>query len=120
MKVIDITLPDFAFLDSANNPTLDQRNVILHVRSASVVEIFERENCLIKDGVLGKKFTYTNILGGKEEMIAVLHYSATLDAELEAEKIKKEVVLPTIQWYCDYCHWEDRNVIDNEDLTEYL
>ena len=38
MKVIDITLPDFAFLDGANDPTLDQRNVILHVRSASVAK----------------------------------------------------------------------------------
>ncbi|MCD8176727.1 MAG: hypothetical protein LUE98_04605 [Tannerellaceae bacterium] len=50
MKMIDLTLPEWLFLDGNTHEgrTLGNRTVILHVRSATVIEIFDRENEVFK------------------------------------------------------------------------
>lgn len=115
-KLTQLTLPAFAFVECSGHEEnlLEGRTVILHVRSASIVEIFERSNVSLNDDVLRLKFTYTNRFGIKEELVSALHYTATLDPLLEAELIKNEILIPAAQWYCDYCEWEDKNIYGTE------
>jgi len=111
----ELTLPEFAFVEGSEhekNNTLSGRTVILHVRSASVIEIFERSDAFINEDVLTYKFSYTNKFGVKEQMTAALHYCATLDKEKDRELIKSSIMRPAAQWYCDYCTWEDNNICD--------
>lgn len=111
-KLTQLTLPAFAFVESSGHEEnmLEGRTVIIHVRSASIVEIFDRKNVSLNDGVLRQKFTYTNRFGIKEPLVVALHYTSTLDPILDAEMIKKEILIPAAQWYCDYCSWEDENI----------
>lgn len=116
-KMIDLTLPAFAFVEGSShekNNELDGRNVILHIRSASVIEILDRDSLIgVKEGVLTYKFCYTNFVGVKEEMIALLHYCTTLDMIANAELIKNEIMKPAAKWYCEYCKWEDNNILED-------
>lgn len=108
--ITELTLPEFAFVDGSchENPNiLDGRIVILHVRSASVVEILERDKALLNDNALTFKFGYINKYGIKERLIAVLHYSATLDKDDDKDEIIDKVMRKAAMWYCDYCLWQD-------------
>lgn len=108
------TLPEFAFIEGSwhekDGDPLQGRIVILHVRSAAVIEIFDREDVVLNDNVLTYKFSYTNNFGIKEPMVAALHYCATLDVKADSAFIKEEIMKPAAQWYCDYCGWEDKNI----------
>lgn len=113
MNIKDLTLPEFAFVEGswhekAGDP-LEGRIVILHIRSASVIEIFDREDVVLNDDVLTYRFSYTNSHGIKEPMVAALHYCATLDSKADRALIKEEIMKPAAQWYCNYCTWEDKN-----------
>lgn len=57
-KKIELTLPAFAFLEDSGHDgnTLEGRNVIMHIRSASVVEILERDKCGLKEGGSEEEF----------------------------------------------------------------
>lgn len=112
-RISELTLPEWAFLDAhdGNTDHLDGRTVILHIRTSSVIEIFDRENVVLNEGVLSYKFSYTNKLGVKEPMLAVLHYCTTLDND--SEMIKNEVLKPCSMWYCEYCTREDNNITNN-------
>lgn len=109
---VELNLPEFAFLEGSGHEhdVLEGRNVIMHVRSASVIEMLERGKCCLKEGVVKTNFTYTNRYGIEEKMVAVLHFCATLDAVIDAEMIKEEVLKPAARWYCDYCDWEDKMI----------
>lgn len=113
MKIVDLTLPAFAFLDAhtSGKDELEERNVILHIRSASVIEIFDREDVALNEDVLTYRFSYTNSLGVKEPMVAALHYCATLDKDNDRDLIKEKIMKPAAMWYCDYCAWEDNNIL---------
>lgn len=115
MKIVDLTLPAFAFLDAhiSDKDELEGRSVILHIRSASVIEIFDREDVVLNEDTLTYKFSYTSCLGVKEPMIAVLHFCATLDRNTDRDMIKEEIMKPTAMWYCEYCAWEDNNIIND-------
>lgn len=114
-KLVNLTLPAFAFVEGSGHEenVLEGRNVILHTRSASVVEIFERDETFFNEGVLTYNFSYTNSLGIKEKLVAALHYSATLDKVTDREMLTNEVLKPAAKWFCDYCTWEDSNIIEN-------
>ena len=115
-KVINATLPEFAFVDSSGHDgdALKGRNVIFHIRSASVVEIFEEDSFFPCKDVITFRFKNTNALGGEEYYIAVLHYTATLDIAIDKKEIIDRIMIPAAKWFCDYCDWEDQNVIENE------
>lgn len=109
-KLIQLNLPEFAFVEGSwhDGDQLQGRNVILHVRSASVVEVLPKENYLGGvDGVLRYDFTHLNTYGIAEDMVMLLHYSATLDKVTEKHLIIDEVMRPAAKWYSDYCDWED-------------
>lgn len=116
MSAANLTLPEFAFVEGSwhevGGDPLQGRTVILHVRSASVIEILERDNVVLNDDVLTLKFYYENRFDVKEHMVAVLHYCATLDAKADRVMIKEEIMKPAARWYCDYCTWEDNNICD--------
>lgn len=112
-KLIKLSLPDFAFVSGSEHEKdniLDERIIILHVRSASVIEILDKETSFLCEGVLAYNFSYSNRCGVKESLIAVLHYCATLDKDADQVMIINEIMKPAAQWYCNYCMWEDDNV----------
>lgn len=118
-RVINVTLPEFAFVESSGHDgdILSNRNVILHVRSASIIEIFEEENFFPREGVITLRFFNVNQLGVKEYYIAALHYCATLDDKNDRQAILERIVTPAAQWFCAYCDWEDSNIIQENIST---
>lgn len=115
MKKVNITLPQFAFLDTHVSDTGDElegRNVILHIPSMSIIEIFDREDVILKDNVLTHKFGYINSYNIKEPMIAALHVCTTLSPQEDADAIKANIMIPACQWFCRYQEWEDKNMED--------
>ena len=114
MKSVKLTLPSWAFLD-AHDGSIDHlsgRTVILHIRSSSVIEIFNENDVALNEDILSCRFYYINKLGVRENMVAALHYCTTLDKDLDRKLIKNEILKPCAIWYCDYCTREDDNIIE--------
>jgi hypothetical protein len=113
-KRIELNLPEWAFLDCNTHlgNELGNRTVILHVRSASVIEIFDidREVLYLDKGAVS--FAFKNYAG--ESLIAVLHYCTTLDKDTDRGMIVEQVLIPCAEFYADYTEWEDRNMIESE------
>jgi hypothetical protein len=112
----EYNLPEWAFLDANSHlgNALGERTVILHTRSASVIEIIDRDNDNFTPApdVLKFNFKYTSSLG-EERLSAILHYCATLDKDDDRKYIRKEILRPCAMWYCDYCAWEDDNILND-------
>lgn len=103
-KAVNLTLPTFAWL---TDDELDGRDVLLHVRSASVLEFFDANNvvCLRPD-VIQKRFVYRNRYGVDEPVIVAVHYAPLLD---DFELIMDEVVEPAIAYYKADCDKMDED-----------
>ena len=117
----DLTLPEFAFVEGSwhEKPNvLKRRNVILHVRSASVLEVFERDKVLLLENALTYSFGYVNKYGIKEKMVIALHYSATLDKDADRQALIEKVLKPAAMWYCDYCTWEDGRKMNSDNVKK--
>lgn len=114
-RITNLTLPEWAFLDAHDGKIdhLKGRTVILHIRSASVIEIFNREDVVLNEEVLSYKFGYTNFAGVKERMTAILHYCTTLNKDIDQLMIIDEILKPCAMWYCEYCAREDKNIMEN-------
>ena len=117
-KIIDVALPEWVWLNGGEHERggdpLAGRDVIYHVRSASVIEFFE-DGCFVPNGnVLSHTFSYKSFDSEVEHYIAVLHYSAACDDG----DVLHEILSAAAKWYCDYLSWEDNNII-NEDLAGY-
>lgn len=111
-EIKNLNLPEWVWLNGGEHEDkgdpLKGRSLIMHTRSASVMEILERDLCVIKEDFRQIPFEYTGIVGGIEEMVCVLHYSATLDdwgTEIE------DIMRKSIEWYKRYCSWEDKNIL---------
>lgn len=120
-KLVNLSLPEFAFVEGSEHEKkniLTERKVILHVRSASVIEIFDVDSVFLIEGTLTYNFSYTNSFGIKEPMIAALHYCATLNKDADRNMIIKEIMQPAAEWYCNYCTWEDENIVRNGGLHD--
>lgn len=112
MSLNELKLPAFAFVEGyMPDDELQGRIVILHTRSASVIEIFDRNNAFLLEGVLTYRFSYVNRFGVKEPMVAALRYCTTLDKDADFDMIIKEIMKPAAEWYCGYCTWEDENIV---------
>ena len=115
-KLIQLTLPEFAFVEGSwhepGGDPLEGRTVILHVRSATVIEVMPIENFLGgESNVISYRFTHFNENSLiSEDCMMLLHYSATLDKDLDRDMIINEVMRPAATWYSDYCDWEDKNI----------
>ena len=112
-RLVQLDLPAFAFVEGSwheeGGDPLKCRTVILHVRSASVIEVLPRESFLGGEpNVLRYNFTYFNertFVG--EDYVMLLHYSTTLDKDVDRQMIIDNVMKPASKWFCDYCDWED-------------
>lgn len=112
-RLIELTLPAFAFVEGSghdNGNVTAGRNIILHTRSASVMEVFDRAKCFLNEDVIKYSFENINAYGLVEHMVIALHYCATLDAKLDKELIINEILIPAATWFCEYCDWEDENI----------
>ena len=109
-KMQPVTLPEWAFVEGgehekSGNPLYD-RNVIIHIRSASIIEFFEEEASFTPaPGFRTYDFIYTNIYGTQEPFTAVLHYSAGCDDPEMLDEILEE----GSKWFMSNLDWEDRN-----------
>lgn len=114
VKITNLSLPEWAWVSGGDHEPsgdpLEGRNVVLHVRSATVIELLEEDSFMPAPGVKTFKFTYRNFAGVNERHIAVLHYSAACD---DAE-ILEEILESAAEWYCDYMKWEDNNIATSE------
>lgn len=118
----DLSLPAFAFIEDAKeHGVLEGRNVILHVRSASVIEMLTKDTLIaLNDNVLTYDFDFINAWGCIEHYVAVLHYSATLDITSEKGMILDEVLKPAANWFVDYMEWEDKKIVDeNNEMSNH-
>lgn len=112
-----LTLPEFCFLSDDIDGELRGRNVIMHVRSVSVVEIIEREDVYYYEkGVLCHKFDYANMFGEVEKLVAMLHFSATLDKELDREFILEKVIKPACEFYMEFAKMADAEMLEDDEL----
>jgi hypothetical protein len=113
-KIINITIPEWAFLDGNTHDgnLLEKRVVIFHSKSLSVIEMFNRDSVVLylEPGVPSYKFKNTHTDEPDENLIAVVHYCAKFDTRKERERIKRDILIPCAKWYCEYCEWEDRNI----------
>jgi hypothetical protein len=113
MKFIELSLPEFAFVAGDDRPgdILSERTVILHVRTATVMEIFASDEVCLKPETLQYDFI-RHAPFFDEPLTVALHYSATLE--------DKETILDVMKragdWYCDYCDFEDLEIATNEDI----
>lgn len=115
-KKTNLTLPEWAWIDGGDheqggNP-LQGRNVMMHIRSALVIEVFD-DPALLNDDTIRYGFNYINSFGLIEHKIIVLHFSPLLAPEDDHDKII-EILKGAIKWYCDWCDWEDDNIIEDE------
>lgn len=104
MKQLNFTLPEFAFLDGDE---LRGRNVILHVRTASVIEMIEDTgNVFLNDETRCIEFVYHDKYGVPEEMICALHHAPLLDDIDEIEDMMNRA----IEFYKNACNKLDSNI----------
>lgn len=114
-KMIELTLPEFAFVEGyRDDDELKGRNVILHTRTASVLEVFEAQDAFLNEDTLSILFSrYNQFIQAitdkttEEKFVIALHCSATLDKDNDRDYIIKNVMKPAAMWYCDYCKYID-------------
>lgn len=115
----NLSLPAFAFIEDAQpNGELEGRNVILHVRSSSVIEMLKKETLITLNGdSITYDFDYINPWGCVEHYVAVLHYCTTFDSKCDTEIILEKIMKPAADWFTSYLEWEDSNIIkENKDM----
>ena len=110
-KIINVTLPEWVWLNGGEHEKggdpIEGRNIVMHVRSASVIEFFLADDFVPGPNVATFSFKYNNIAGFEESHIAALHYCATHE---DPDTIQ-EILERAAQWYCEYMKWEDNNLI---------
>lgn len=116
-ELIALTLPEFAFLSDDLNGELRGRNVIIHIRSMSIIEIIERENVLLYEpNVLYHKFDYENMFGETEKLVAMLHLCTTLDKILDKEFIRQNIIEPACEYYMKFATMADKEMMEDDEL----
>lgn len=108
-KMIELTLPPFAMLRGYGDKNeLQGRDVILHVRSASVIEVFLKGNAFLSEDVITYSFTMsapriTNPLEmATITIVLALHHSPLLDVVADRDMIIEEIMKPAADYYRDY------------------
>lgn len=119
-NLVDLTLPEWAWVDGGDheeggNP-LAGRSVFMHVRSATVMEVFDRDLVVAKEGVLQYDFGFHNSFGITEQLTLLMHFSPFLNAEDDYDRLMK-ILKAGAEWYMDYCTWEDTNIQEDDIST---
>lgn len=103
-----LDLPEFAFIDGSDhetggNPTAG-RTIILHTRTATVLEIFsDDDEFALNPDVEKYRFSMANSFKVGEEFTMVMHYTFAPD-------ILADIFTAAAEWYVEYCKWEDKNI----------
>ena len=119
-ELIALTLPKFALLSEDLNGELRGRNVIIHIRSMSIIEILERENAYYYEpDTLYHKFEYENIFGETEHLVALLHVCTTFDKEIDGVYILDNIIKPACEYYMKFATMAD-NEMQEEEEDEWL
>lgn len=113
-KMIELTLPEFAFLQGFGDDELRGRDIITHIRSASVMEVFETGQAWFNEDTLTLSFNrFNHIIETKtgveceEKFVMALHSSPLLDIKADKDMILNDIMKPAAMWYCDYCRFMD-------------
>ena len=108
MKKIDLTLPEWAFLEGTSHlgNTLEGRDILQHIRSYTMLEVFALDDLYVKlhPKIKTKEFTYKNRYGIEEKHIFAIHFSLAADFELET------VLDKAVDFYCKYLDWMDKTI----------
>ena len=122
MKIANLSLPEWAWVSGGDHEPKDilkGRSVILHVRSATVVEILERDTFIPAEDIPVYEFEYHNRFGATEQLVVALHYSVGIDIDFDSEEEEVlEIMRRAAEWYCSYCDWEDKN-IETDDMAMF-
>ena len=119
-ELIALTLPEFGFVSDDLNGELRGRNVIIHFRSMSIIEILERENVYYYGpDTLYHKFEYENIFCETEHLVALLHVCTTFDKEIDRTYILDNIIKPACEYYMKFATMAD-NEMQEEEEDEWL
>lgn len=111
MKIEDLTLPEFMWMDGCEHDTpTTGRNIICHVRSMTVVEVFRKDDVVLKDGVVTYDFEHINTMGIVEKFTMAVHLSATVAEDVA---MLKSIMAKCAKWYTDWMDWEDNNIVED-------
>ena len=114
-ELIPLTLPEFGFVSDDLSGELRGRNVIIHIRSMSIIEILEREDVYYYEpDVLYHKFDYENMFGETECLVALLHVCTTFDKEIDRGYIVDNLIKPASVFYMKFATMAD-NEMQEED-----
>lgn len=109
MQLTNFTLPEWVFLDDNchTGNELENRTVIQHVRSNTVIEIVAMDELIGFDfgTTQTKDMTYINEFGVAEHHKLLVHFSL-----LDESFMIQEVLINAANWYYDYLTWEDNNI----------
>lgn len=72
----------------------------------TVIEIFDTDMVILNEDTL--KVSFKNTSTG-EPLTAAVHFSTTV----ESKPMLIELLKKCAAWYCDYCDWEDNNIIND-------
>jgi hypothetical protein len=108
-KMLNFALPEFVFLDgnAPEGDTLENRTVIQHIRSYTVMEALSLDEVgqlALKDTTKTFEFEYINSFQITERHILALHFTLSDEDQLPI------IFEKTARWYCDYLRWEDQNI----------
>ena len=111
-------LPEFAFLHGyGENDDLYPRNVILHIKSRTIIEIFEEDDIdFVDEDDLSFEFSINHNINGKsirDKYIMLLHSSPFFDKKREEDYLLNEIMLPAFRWFSDYCDFMDNLIAKN-------
>lgn len=108
-KLINFSLPEFVFLDgnAPEGDTLENRTVIQHIRSYTIIEALAIEDVgtiSLKNTVKTFQFDYINSFNITERHILALHFTLADEDQLPI------IFEKTAKWYTNYLRWEDQNI----------
>jgi hypothetical protein len=111
----DLTLPEWAFLEASDHTgnALEGRDVLLHVRTHTMLEFFSQNDMQIQlePEVKQKQFYYRNKFGVIENYKVAVHYSLVEFTNLD------EVIEKSIEYFKNWIDWMDKS-IEQEDTSK--
>jgi hypothetical protein len=112
----DLTLPEWAFLDAdyQTGNALTGRDILLHVRTHTILEFISIDDNMIQlsGEVKRMHFTYTNKYGLGENYVVAIHYS------LESDFTGLDYVIQkAIAFFKEWMTWMDKT-IETEDNSK--
>jgi len=111
-KELNITLPEWAFLDGHSHlgDMLEDRVILQHIQSYTIMELFilDENGIVLNPSMKTKEFSYTNIFGITEKHLIAVHFSLAAAVELDW------ILVRAIEFYVLFLDWEDNSLVIEE------